>query len=126
MLPESVALALVDDDLTGRAALDDRPRQPDAEQHADADKKKRELADVRNNAEGLIYTTEKSLDEYASALQADDLAEIRADLEELKGVLGTDDAARIKESLQRLEGSAYRIADAIYSSHGQDEGGKNP
>ncbi|HQR30897.1 MAG TPA: molecular chaperone DnaK, partial [Anaeromyxobacteraceae bacterium] len=97
----------------------------DAEQNAAEDKQKRELADVRNNAEGLIYTTEKSLDEYASALKEDDLAEIRADLEELKAVLGSTDAARIKESLQRLEGSAYRIADAIYSSQGQD-GGSNP
>ncbi|MCX5729822.1 MAG: molecular chaperone DnaK [Deltaproteobacteria bacterium] len=94
----------------------------DAEQNADQDKEKRELADLRNNAEGLIYTTEKSLEEYSSALKPDDLAEIRADLEELQSVLGLPDVARIKEALQRLEGSAYRIADAIYSSHGQDGG----
>jgi molecular chaperone DnaK len=97
----------------------------DAEQNVAEDREKRALAEVRNNAEGLIYTTEKSLEEYASALKEDDLAEIRADLEELKAVLGSSDAARIKESLQRLEGSAYRIADAIYSSQGQD-GGTNP
>ncbi len=97
----------------------------EAEQHASDDKEKRELAELRNNAEGLIYTTEKSLEEYASALKADDLAEIRADLEELKSLMGSPDAARIKEALQRLEGSAYRIADAIYSSQGQD-GGANP
>jgi molecular chaperone DnaK len=83
------------------------------------------VADLRNNAEGLIYTTEKSLEEYASALKADDLAEIHADLAELKSVLDSPDTARIKEALQRLEGSAYRIADAIYSSQGQD-GGANP
>ena len=94
----------------------------DAEQNAAEDQQKRELADMRNNAEGLIYTTEKSLEEYASALKADDLAEIRADLAELKAVLQSPEAARIKESLQRLEGSAYRIADAIYSSQGQDGG----
>jgi molecular chaperone DnaK len=97
----------------------------EAEQHASSDKEKRELAELRNNAEGLVYTTEKSLEEYASALKADDLAEIRADLEELKSLMGSPDAARIKEALQRLEGSAYRIADAIYSSQGQD-GGANP
>jgi molecular chaperone DnaK len=97
----------------------------EAEQHATEDKEKRDLAELRNNAEGLIYTTEKSLEEYASALQADDLAEIRADLEELKSLMGSPEAARIKEALQRLEGSAYRIADAIYSSQGQD-GGANP
>jgi len=97
----------------------------DAERNAAEDKEKRELAELRNNAEGLVYTTEKSLEEYSSALQADDLAEIRADLEELKSLLGSPDTVRIKEALQRLEGSAYRIADAIYSSQGQD-GGANP
>jgi molecular chaperone DnaK len=94
----------------------------DAEQNAAEDQRKRELADLRNNAEGLIYTTEKSLEEYASALKEDDLAEIRADLAELKEVLQSPEPGRIKESLQRLEGSAYRIADAIYSSQGQDGG----
>jgi molecular chaperone DnaK len=97
----------------------------DADENASEDKGKRELAELRNNAEGLIYTTEKSLEEYSSALKPDDLAEIRADLEELQAVLGSLDLVRIKEALQRLEGSAYRIADAIYSSQGQD-GGSTP
>jgi molecular chaperone DnaK len=97
----------------------------DADENASEDKGKRELAELRNNAEGLIYTTEKSLEEYSSALKPDDLAEIRADLEELQSVLGSLDLTRIKEALQRLEGSAYRIADAIYSSQGQD-GGSTP
>jgi molecular chaperone DnaK len=88
----------------------------EAEQNRAGDKDKKELADLRNNAEGLIYTTETSLEEYASALKAEDLEEIRADLEALKGVLAGGDRAQIKESLQRLEGSAYRIADAIYSA----------
>ena len=44
------------------------------------------------------------------------MAEIRADLEALKAVVGTEDLPRIKSAVQRLEGSAYRIADALYSS----------
>jgi molecular chaperone DnaK len=87
----------------------------DADAHKDVDKLKKELVDVRNNAEGLIYTTEKSLEEYGSALKPEDIEEIRADLEALRALLGGEDAAAIKESLTRLEGSAYRIADAIYS-----------
>ncbi len=88
----------------------------DAEAHQSEDKRKKELADLRNNAEGLIYTTEKSLEEYASALKEEDLAEIRSDLEALKAVLAAEDGAHIKDALVRLEGSAYRIADAIYAS----------
>jgi molecular chaperone DnaK len=90
----------------------------DADAHKDVDKLKKELVDVRNNAEGLIYTTEKSLEEYSSALKPEDIEEIRADLEALRALLGGEDAAAIKESLTRLEGSAYRIADAIYSQQG--------
>ncbi|HVP68102.1 MAG TPA: molecular chaperone DnaK [Anaeromyxobacteraceae bacterium] len=90
----------------------------DAEAHAADDKKKKEIAELRNNAEGLIYTTEKSLEEYASALKAEDLGEIRADLDALRAVLGGEDAEKLRDALQRLEGSAYRIADAIYANQG--------
>ncbi len=88
----------------------------DAEQHKSADKKKKELADVKNSADGLIYTTEKALEEYANLLPSKDMAEIRADLEALKAVVGSEELPRIKAAVQRLEGSAYRIADALYSS----------
>jgi molecular chaperone DnaK len=90
----------------------------DAEANKSDDKKKKELADLKNNAEGLIYTTEKSLEEYASALRPEDLEEITADLEVLKETLPSSDPAAIKEALVRLEGSAYRIADAIYGQQG--------
>ncbi len=87
----------------------------DAQSHQGDDKKKKELADLRNNADGLIYTTEKSLEEYASMLKDKDRDEIKVDLENLKGILPSNDPAKIKEALTRLEGSAYRIADAIYA-----------
>ncbi len=90
----------------------------DAQANKASDAKKKELADLKNVAEGLIYTTEKSLEEYSSALKADDLAEIHADLDSLKAVLPGSDPAAIKDALTRLEGSAYRIADAIYAQHG--------
>jgi molecular chaperone DnaK len=88
----------------------------DAEQHKSSDKKKKELADVKNSADGLIYTTEKALEEYATLLPSKDMAEIRTDLEALKAVVGGEDLPKIKAAVQRLEGSAYRIADALYSS----------
>ncbi|HEY1906881.1 MAG TPA: molecular chaperone DnaK [Myxococcaceae bacterium] len=87
----------------------------DAQSNLADDKKKRELADLRNNAEGLIYTTEKSLEEYGHVVTPNDVAEIQADMETLKGLMKQDDVVKLKEALQRLEGSAYRIADAIYA-----------
>ncbi|RKH00431.1 molecular chaperone DnaK [Corallococcus sp. CA053C] len=87
----------------------------DAQSHSVDDKKKKELAELRNNADGLIYTTEKSLEEYANLLSEKDREEIKADLERLRSILNTSDAGALREAFQRLEGSAYRIADAIYS-----------
>jgi molecular chaperone DnaK len=87
----------------------------DAASNAESDKKKKELAELRNNADGLVYTTEKSLEEYASVLSEKDRAEIKADLDVLKATLDTTDPSKLKEALVRLEGSAYRIADAIYA-----------
>jgi molecular chaperone DnaK len=92
----------------------------DAQANAAADQRKRELADLRNNADGLIYTTEKSLEEYGSVLTPKDAAEIQADLESLKQQLKHDDPVKLKEAVQRLEGSAYRIADAIYTDQRKD------
>ncbi|MHB8417361.1 MAG: molecular chaperone DnaK [Myxococcales bacterium] len=88
----------------------------DAQKHAGEDKTKKELAELRNNADGLIYTTEKSLEEYASLVTPQDIEDIRADLEGLKAQLGGEDLVALKDAITRLEGSAYRIADAIYSS----------
>jgi molecular chaperone DnaK len=94
----------------------------EADAHKSSDKKKKELADAKNSADGLIYTTEKALEEYATLLPAKDMAEIRADLEALKAVVGSEDLAKIKGAVQRLEGSAYRIADALYSSGDEKKG----
>jgi molecular chaperone DnaK len=88
----------------------------EAEATRSADMQKREVADLINMADGLIYTTERSLDEYASMLSEDDIAEIREDLESLKEVReeGTE-PERIKAAINRLEGSSHRIAEAMYA-----------
>jgi molecular chaperone DnaK len=87
----------------------------DAQANQSTDKLKKELAELRNNADSLIYTTEKSLEEYGNVLQEKDREEIKADVEHLKELFKGTDAAAIKEAYQRLETSAYRIADALYT-----------
>jgi molecular chaperone DnaK len=93
----------------------------EAESNKATDKKKKELADIKNNADGLIYTTEKALEEYSTLLPPKDMAEIRADLEALKTLSQSEDVAKIRAAVQRLEGSAYRIADALYSTEPKDK-----
>jgi molecular chaperone DnaK len=87
----------------------------DAKKHHGDDKKKKQIAELRNNADGLIYTTEKSLEEYASMLSDQERQEIGADLAALKAMLESQEPVKLKEAITRLEGSAYRIADAIYA-----------
>jgi len=87
----------------------------DAQANQANDKVKKELAELRNNADSLIYTTEKSLEEYGNVLQEKDRTEIKADVEGLKDLLRGSDPAAIKEAYQKLEASAYRIADALYA-----------
>ena len=86
----------------------------EAETSKGDDARKRELADERNIADGLIYTTEKSLAEYASMLTEDDIADIKEDIEALKAVYESVDLEKIRAARQRLEGSSHRIAEAMY------------
>ena len=93
----------------------------DAQSNVEGDKKKKELADLKNNADGLIYTTERSLEEYATMLKEKDRDEIKVDLENLKKQLTTADPEKIRAGIKQLEGSAYRIADAIYAAESGGE-----
>jgi molecular chaperone DnaK len=92
----------------------------DAELHKQDDRERRALAELRNNADGLVYTTERALEEYATILPAGDMDEIRLDLEALRSALASEEPAALKAAVQRLEGSAYRIADAIYTTGAAD------
>jgi molecular chaperone DnaK len=87
----------------------------DAQANQADDKLKKELAEMRNNADSLLYTTEKSLEEYGNILQEKDREEIKADMEHLRELLKGSDVAAVKEAYQHLEASAYRIADALYA-----------
>jgi molecular chaperone DnaK len=87
----------------------------DAEASRSSDTVKRELADVRGNAEGLIYTAEKSLEEYGHVLSDQDRQDIVVFLEELKRVLETPDVSAIKEAIKRLEAASHKMAEAMYS-----------
>ena len=87
----------------------------EAEASRAGDASKRELADVRGNAEGLIYTAEKSLEEYGHVLSEQDRADIAAFLIELKRVLDGSDVGVIREAIKRLEAASHKMAEAMYS-----------
>ena len=87
----------------------------EAEQFADEDARKRELAEVKNNAETLIYTTERALEEYGTMLPEDDRKKIEEDLRYAKQVADVADSAALKDALRRLEASSHKIAEMMYA-----------
>lgn len=87
----------------------------EAEAAKASDAQKRELADVIQNAEGLLYTTEKALEEYGHVLEETDQVEIREFVTELKGLLESSDVEAIRESIRKLESVSHKIAEAMYA-----------
>jgi len=97
----------------------------EAEEHRDADRAKKEFAELLVNAEGLIYSAEKSLEEFGDMLSEQDREEIRQSLEECKQVTQSaqqQDFAQLKEAVTRLETSAHRIADIMYQQAAEESG----
>jgi molecular chaperone DnaK len=87
----------------------------EAEASRSSDASKRALADIRGNGEGLIYTTEKSLEEYGHVLGDQDRADIQTFLTELKAIIDGNDANGIKDAIKRLEAASHKMAEAMYS-----------
>ncbi len=88
----------------------------EAEAHAEEDRRKRELAEARNEADNLVYTVEKSLRDYGDKLTEDEKKAIEAALEECKRVKDTaTQASEIKEAIQKLTQASYKLAEHLYS-----------
>lgn len=93
----------------------------EADRYKDADQERRELIELRNSAEGLMMTTERSLGEYSDLLSPLDVEDIQQDMASLKESLDTVDPDELKLAIANLEQSAYRIADAMYADAANSE-----
>ncbi|WP_181700421.1 molecular chaperone DnaK [Chthonobacter albigriseus] len=88
----------------------------DAEANSAADKKRREAVEAKNQAEGLIHSTEKSLAEYGSKVSAADKSAIETALADLKSSLETDDAEAIKAKTNTLAQASMKLGEAMYAA----------
>ncbi len=86
----------------------------DAEAHADEDKKRKELAEARNECDTLIYSVEKSLTDFGDKVSEGERADITAAIEEAKKVKDADDIAAIKAGMQKLSTVSHKLAEEIY------------
>ncbi len=87
----------------------------EAEIHAEEDKKKREEAEIRNNADNLIYSTEKSTRQLGDKLPSDERSRIESAISELKKALAGTDIEAIKQKSQELMDASHKLAEAVYA-----------
>ncbi len=98
----------------------------EAEVHAEEDKKKRELVDMKNVAESTVYQTEKMLKDQGDKVPADIKTEVESKLAEVKKVKDSDDVAAIKAALDALQQSVIKIGEAMYKAQSaQGSGGSS-
>ena len=100
----------------------------EAEEHATDDKARKEKVELHNQADGLIYATEKTLKDAGDKVGESDRKKVEADIAALKSVMDGDDAAAIKAKIEALSQSAMKLGEAMYKAQ-QDQtaaGGASP
>ena len=94
----------------------------DAEANAEADKKKKEAVEAKNQAESLVHSTEKTLKEHGDKISADEKSKIETELNALKTALEADDASVIKEKTESLMQASLKLGEAMYKSQTEAAG----
>jgi molecular chaperone DnaK len=109
--------------ISGQSALskDDIDRMvKDAESHAEEDRKRRDEAEVRNNADTLVYQTEKVLREQGDNVSAEERDAVEQPLADLKKALESDDVAAIKAASEQLMSASQAFSQKLYEAASRD------
>jgi molecular chaperone DnaK len=93
----------------------------DAEENAEADKLRKELVEARNQAESLVHSTEKAIEEHGSKVDPSTVEAIELAIAALKDDLEGDDPGKIKSGIQNVTEASMRLGEAIYKAS-QEEG----
>jgi molecular chaperone DnaK len=93
----------------------------EAEQHAEEDKKRQEEVEIRNNADSMIYTSEKTLEELGDKVQPDQKTKIEDLVKELREIIAGDDLASIKSKTEELTKAVQEVGAAIYQQAQQQQ-----
>jgi len=86
----------------------------DAEAHSDEDKKKKQLAEVRNEADNMVYSVEKSLREFGDKVSEDEKSNIQAAIDSTKKAMESDNPDAIKNAIQELSTVSHKLAEEMY------------
>ena len=111
---------------TGLSKEEIEKMKQEAEIHAADDEKKKEMIEVKNTAETILYTTEKMLKDLADKIKAEDKKEIEEKMEALKKVKDTDDKEAIKKAADELAQVGQKVGAAMYQSQQGNPGPSTP
>ena len=95
----------------------------EAERNKEEDEKKKKVIEAKNNAQQLIYSTEKAMKEYGDKIDADAKTDIEKRLADLKDVITKDDINDITKAIEALNTSAHKLAEAMYKAAGANQEG---
>ncbi|MFP4643573.1 MAG: molecular chaperone DnaK [Spirochaetales bacterium] len=93
----------------------------DAEQHAEDDRRAKEAAEARNEADSLIYSTEKSLSDYGDKITEEDKKQINEAISALRGSLDSGDPDDIKAKSEALKQASHKLAEEVYKQSGGEQ-----
>tara|TARA_B100000674_G_scaffold316871_1_gene263667 strand:- start:1835 stop:2911 length:1077 start_codon:yes stop_codon:yes gene_type:complete len=93
----------------------------DAEDNAESDKERRELIEAKNQAESLIHSTEKSMEDHSDKVDPTTIEAIELAISALKDDLETDNAGKIKSGIQNVTDAAMKLGEAIYKSNQEND-----
>ncbi|MFH2062807.1 MAG: molecular chaperone DnaK [bacterium] len=99
---------------TGLSKEEVERMKQDAEAHAEEDKKRKEVVELKNNAEAMVYTSEKMLKDYAGKISDDDKKAVEEKMEALKKAKEGDDVEAIKKAADELGEIAQKVGGAMY------------
>ena len=96
----------------------------DAEENAESDKAKKDLVEAKNQAESLIHSTEKSIEEHGDKVDPSTIEAMELSMKALKEVLESDDAEKIKARSQDLTEASMKLGEAIYKAEAEKNSGE--
>ncbi|HHW70272.1 MAG TPA: molecular chaperone DnaK [Clostridiales bacterium] len=94
----------------------------EAEKHAEEDRKKREAIEVKNNADSLVYNTQKTMDELGDKLDEADKEKIQAELDNLKSAIKENDIEKMKSASEKLSQVSYEVFGKVYQQQAKETG----
>jgi molecular chaperone DnaK len=101
--------------------------QQDAELHAEEDKNRKEMVETKNQADSLVYATEKSLKDLGDKVDAETKSKVEQEVEALKKIIEKDgNVDELKQGIESLTQASHKLAEIMYAQATQEQAGQQP